>query len=237
MKEVKWLIQKMKGWNPIKGDDSPYWTIALRDCPEGFHFENLTQDETCIHTNEIWDELIDYAERYYEDYEIVGNTFTDWLRGLQLSYDSYKLVFENVLKNLEYLRFDKGQTTTRNRTGNGTDSGTNTKSRNYSETNVTTDEGTTDNINVAFDSDNLDPTSKVKTSSENNVTGGGTETQSDSSSQTKTETESETVVVDRFAGENPLDYFERVLKAYPNIYEDFVKIFESNFTLREVLIW
>lgn len=237
MREVIPLITRMRRWWPIEGDDRPYWTIFLKDCPEGYHFVNLTQDETCIHTNEIWNELIDYAERYYADYEIVGNTLTDFLRGLQLSYDSYKLVFENVLKNLEYIRFDKGQTTTRNRTGSGTDSGTNTKSRNYSETNKTTDQGTTDNINVAFDSNNVDPTSKVKTNSENNVTGGGTESQTDSSSQTKSETEAETVVVDRFAGENSLDYFERVLKVYPNIYEDFVKIFESNFTLRETLIW
>ena len=101
------MITRMRRWWPIEGDDKPYWTIFLKDCPEGYHFVNLNPDETLVNTYEIWDELIDYAERYYADYEIVGNTLTDFLRGLQLSYDSYKLVFENVLKNLEYIRFDK----------------------------------------------------------------------------------------------------------------------------------
>lgn len=231
------LIQKLNKWNPIRGDDDPYYTLALRDCPEGFHFVNLVKDDTLTHTNEMWDLLVDYAERYYADYEVVGNTLKDFLNGLQLSYDGNKLMLENVIANLPYIKFDKGQTVTRNKDVSDTESGTATKNRSYSEGNETTDEGADTRIVLGFDSQNEDPSDKTTSSKTQNTTGSGSEDISDESEHDRTSTETESVVTDRFAGENSIDYYEKVLKVYPNIYELFVKMFETNFTMMEVLIW
>lgn len=231
------MIQRIQRWNPIRGDDLAYWTIALRDCPDGFHFVNLVKDTEMQLTSAIWDELIDYAERYYADYEIVGNTFQDWLNGLQLSYDGNKTMFENILENMPYIRFDKGQSVTRTRTSSDTESGSDTKNRTYSEENATTNTGEDKRIVLGFDSQNEDPSDKSTSDSTQNTDGSGSEQQTGSTERERATEETETTVTDRFQGENPVDYFERVLKVYPNIYEDFVKMFESNFTLREVLIW
>lgn len=231
------MIQRMSEWNPIHGDDLPYYTNYLRDNPEGFHFVNLVQDDDMVLTNAIWNELIDYAERYYADYEVVGTTLQDFLNGLQLSYDGNKKVFENMLSNMPYIRFDKGQTVTRTKEVSDSETGSASKSRTYSESNEITNEGTDTRIALGFDSTNEDPSDKSTSDSTQNTDGSGTESVSDESERERSSDETETVVTDRFAGENPIDYFEKVLKVYPNIYADFVKMFETNFTMMEVLIW
>ena len=231
------MIRKLNKWTPIKGDDDPYYTLALRDCPAGFHFRNLVQDETLTHTNAIWDILTDYAERYYADYEVVGNTLKDFLNGLQLSYDGNKMMFENVLANLPYVRFDSGQTVTRTKNVEDSESGTLTKSRSYSEENEVTNEGADTRIVLGFNSTNEDPSDKTTSDSTQNTEGSGSEDSTDETERERSSEESESVVTDRFAGENAIDYYEKVLKVYPNIYELFVKMFETNFTMMEVLVW
>lgn len=231
------VIQKLKRWNPIEGDDLPYYTIALRDCPKGFHFSNIVKDDSLTHLNAMWDALIDYAERYYSEYEVVGSTLQDFLHGLQLSFDGNKLMFENMLSNLPYIRFGVGQTVKRTRQGSDTESGSATKGRTYSESNGVVTSGKDKRIVLGFDSQNEKPSDKTESENTQNTNGSGTENQSDSTKHDRSSEETETVVTDRFAGENPIDFYERVLKVYPNIYDTFVKMFESNFTLREVLIW
>lgn len=231
------MIQRLNEWNPIRGDDLAYYTTYLRDCPEGFHFVNLVKDDEMTLTNAIWNQLIDYAERYYADYEVVGTTLQDFLNGLQLSYDGGKMVFENMLSNMPYIRFDKGQTVTRTKEVSDSETGSASKSRTYSESNEITNEGTDTRIALGFDSQNEDPSDKSTSDSTQNTDGSGTESVSDESEREHSSDETETVVTDRFAGENPIDYFEKVLKVYPNIYADFVKMFETNFTMMEVLIW
>ena len=172
--------------NPIIGDDYPYNTIALRDAPEGFHFVNLIPDPSLTLTYEMWDELVGYAERYYADWELNARTLVDWLNGLQLSYDTNKYKFEKALVALANVRFEEGQTVThtlqqsdvnntvRSKSSSadenttGTDMGSDSKSvtrntadsteRDYQGTTANGQDATADEINVAFDSTNTDPT-------------------------------------------------------------------------------
>ncbi len=231
------MIQRLNEWNPIRGDDSPYYTNYLRDNPEGFHFSDLVQDEEMVLTNQMWDDLIDYAERFYEDYEVVGNTLTDWLRGLQLSYDGNKMMFEKMLESLPFIKFDKGQTVTRTKSTTDSETGSATKNRTYSEQNSITTSGEDTRIAVGFDSSNEDPSDKSTSESAQDTSGSGSEGVIDGSERKHTGSETETVVTDRFAGEDSINYFERVMKLYPNVLDTFVKMFESNFTMMEVLIW
>lgn len=142
-----------------------------------------------------------------------------------------------MLSNLPYIRFGVGQTVTRTRQGSDTESGSATKGRTYSESNEVATSGNDKRIVLGFDSQNENPSDKTESENTQNTNGSGTENQSDSTKHDRSSEETETVVTDRFAGENPIDFYERVLKVYPNIYDTFVKMFESNFTLREVLIW
>ena len=84
------MIEKLKPYNPIIGDDDPYVTLALKDVPNGFHFKDLIIPDRYILTKGVQDRLFDYCEQYYRNYEICGITVKDWFTDLQLK------VYENA---------------------------------------------------------------------------------------------------------------------------------------------
>lgn len=169
----------LKKPNPIKGDDLPYNTIALRDCPDGFHFSALIPDASLVHTYEIWSELVGFAEKYYADWEVNGRTLADWLYGLQESYDANKLTFEKMLETLANVKYDHGQRIVTSRSDMLTRNEKRTRSKEESDDNLTSESGsdkrsTSDatmtaqngvskDTVLAFDSDNDDPSKKTDT--------------------------------------------------------------------------
>lgn len=201
----------LKKPNPIKGDDLPFNTIALRDCPDGFHFSALIPDASLVHTYEIWSELIGFAERYYADWEINGTTFASWLYGLQESYDANKLTFEKMLETLANVKYDHGQKVTTIRTDNQTRADSRTKTgassdttvssengsdsrtrqggktesnqREYNESAITEQNGVTKETALAFDSTNDDPSKKSDTAQNQNGVNVGSEGTSVTSSE------------------------------------------------------
>ena len=222
-------MEMMKPWKPVKGDDSPFRTIALRDCPTGFHFQNLIPDSTLTYTSELWNELITYAERFYAEYEIVGNTLVDWLNGLQLEYDRNKYRLEMALSKINLVGFDLGSTTIRTKSGtdnvvaNGSDSRVNNQ----------TDSNETDNIVLAFDSSNEEPSNKT--------TGNGStaisETVTYGRGDNRTISETETTNVNRFMGEFSIDIYKKLIENYPSVLDIFVSFFKNNFSMQEGLYW
>ena len=90
-------MEKLTTFKPIIGDDDPYITIALRDLPEGYGFDGLVFDPNKPLTYALKDRLIDVATRYYRNYEIVGETFTDFRENLQLDLDLNVDTFEKML--------------------------------------------------------------------------------------------------------------------------------------------
>ena len=91
------MMEKLTTFKPIIGDDDPYITIALRDLPEGYGFDGLVFDPNKPLTYALKERLIDVATRYYRNYEIVGETFTDFRENLQLDLDLNVDTFEKML--------------------------------------------------------------------------------------------------------------------------------------------
>lgn len=211
------MIDRMRTFKPVLGDDNPFYTMVLNDCPSGFHFENLTPDTSLIKTTAIWNKLIEYCELFYKQYEIVGKTLKDWLDGLQISYESNKYRFEKILDSLDSVTFDKGQVITRSKTI--------IRDRDFSQSG--TDNNVNESIELAFSSANNDPSSKVTDTGTNSATG----------TEDITDTETETVNTDRFMGEDSTAYFNWINDNFPNVLVIFANYFKDNFTLGEVLIW
>ena len=90
-------MENLPTFKPIIGDDDPYITLALRDLPEGYGFDGLVFDPVKPLTYALKDRLIDVATRYYRNYEIVGETFTDFRENLQLDLDLNADTFEKML--------------------------------------------------------------------------------------------------------------------------------------------
>lgn len=90
-------MEKMREFNPVIGDDLPYFTIALREVPRGYHFRDLVIPPRAVNTNLIKDRLLDYCERHYRNFEIVGVTIGDWFTELQLCVDRNIDNFEKFL--------------------------------------------------------------------------------------------------------------------------------------------
>lgn len=221
--------EKMKPWKPIKGDDAPFRTIALRDCPIGFHFDEIEPDVNLDCTIEYWSELIEYAERFYSDYEIVGITFVDWLNGLQLNYDKNKYKLETVLSNIDKIKLDMGSSTIRSKSGSDTLTSSGSDTRTNEQNNL----GTSKNIDLAFDSANESPTSKTVDDGVSTID----ETIEYGRGENRTNTETETINVNRFNGEFSIELYNKLIENYPNIFDIFVSFFKNNFSLQEGLYW
>lgn len=250
-------MERMNLPRPIPGDDLAYNTMYLRDIPEGYHFADLVPDPNLPISYEMWDALTDFAERYYANWEVNGATIMNWFNGLQLSYDMNKKRFEELLKSLADVKFDKGQTTERtistnesrldNRSKSRDGSRSENNDRSYGEYGRSSQTANAREIDLAFDSNNEDPSKKTTTSqndtnnvagnetARNSVTDSGSESeQSDGQSALYT---TEKVSIDRFQGEDSLTYYERLMKTYPNIFSLFTDMFREDFLIHEVMIW
>lgn len=219
---------------PIVGDDKPYNTVFYRDVPDGFRFDDLTFDETKFENIAgVWDDIKEFLNSYFGNWEINAQTFANFFDGLNVS------LFENIgqldyrIGALNLVNPEGGAKTIRTKTGTRQENGTNTKSRTYSDSIENTTEGSNENINLAFSSSNNDPTSKTVDNQTVTNEGSGSESQTDTNAVSGSDSESETIRTD----EDTLTFYERVLRLYPNIPNDFVNIFKENFTMHEVLIW
>jgi len=181
---------------------------------------------------------------------------------------------DNETKN-----FSKGKT------GSNADNETKNLSKGKTGTNADNETVniTDQNVELAFNSSNDDPSAKVVKSGTDNITHTisetETETGTDNISHTINETETETgtdnishvidesetetqnneiehtinesdsrnatsekgldetISINRYQGENGIDYFEKLISIYPNLPMMFIDIFKDDFILKEVLIW
>ena len=227
-------MEKIRPFKSIIGDDEPYNTIHYRDVPDGFRFDNITFDnEEYPEITLIWDKVKDYLNKYYSNWEINANTFVDFLDGLNLSFFGSAGVIEKRLNAVSLISPTGGSKITRSKTGATTENGTNTRNREYNESSDSTVNGSSENIVLAFDSSNEDPSGKTKDNQTTENTGGGSEDETVTNARTGSDTENETIITDL----DSLTYYERISQLYPNVIDDFVKLFKENFTLSEVLVW
>jgi len=88
----------------------------LRNIPLGFHFKDLTLRTGLPKLAAVKDALFASAEEFYADWEIVGQTYVDFLRGLNISLDMNADTLERVLEvyDSDASRPVEGTTYTRN---------------------------------------------------------------------------------------------------------------------------
>ena len=77
-------MERLNNFKPIIGDDLPYHSLYYRDIPKGFGFSALEFPSDCPRVGAIKDKLIKYADLFYRNYEIVGNTIVDFQHYLQI---------------------------------------------------------------------------------------------------------------------------------------------------------
>ena len=228
------MIQKIKAWNPIIGDDEPYNTTYYRDVPNGFRIENLTIDADAyplLYAN--WDRFVDIADKYYRNCEINGETIKDFFENLELSLELGKDKLEKILSNLDYLVFEHGNETTRELSEDSSidEDITRTGTNSDNETVNITDK----NVELAFNSANDDASNKVIKSGTDNISHGINESESKDTSTDRGLTE--TITVTRYQGETGLNFFEQLINVYPDIPMMFINMFKEDFIIKEVIIW
>ena len=230
-------MELLKPIKSIIGEDEPYYSLYYRDIPDGFRISDIVTKSGLEYITPLWNELVNFAERYYADFEVNARTVKDFFNNIQLDYDEYIDVLENKLKNLALVEFSKGQRITRTKTGTNEESNTDSKTRSFNGTSTENNDDTTEQINLAFSSANENPSNKEVYDGSKSVSDSGSETNNGTMNRTGEMSENETTVIDRFEGENPIDYYERIVEIYPNIKTDFIDIFKNSFILTEVLIW
>ena len=88
----------LDNFDPIIGDDLGINGPRYSKVPAGFGFDSLKQRADCPLTNARWDDLIDFSNRYYAKFEIMGETWADFRDRLQLFYDKGADTFERLLE-------------------------------------------------------------------------------------------------------------------------------------------
>lgn len=91
-------MQLLDNFDPIVGDDLGYHTTRYNKVPAEYGFKALQSRDSCPLTKAKWDDLVDFAERYYAKFEIVGETYQDFKDNLQLFYDKGADTFERQLE-------------------------------------------------------------------------------------------------------------------------------------------
>lgn len=77
-------MEKLTPYNPTVGDNLGFNTMRYENIPNGFRFTDLSFPTDSPLTYALKDKLVDFADKYYRNYEIVGTTFTDFFTSLQL---------------------------------------------------------------------------------------------------------------------------------------------------------
>lgn len=227
-------MEKIRQFKPVVGDDNPFNTIHYRDVPDGFRIENLIFDSDMFeNVSLIWDDVKEFLNLYFENWEINAKTFKDFFNGLNISLMGNIESLDKRLSAIALISPSGGSKVTRTKSGTRQESGTNTKNRSYSDSVENETSGTSESIVLAFDSSNTDPSQKTTDNQTVTNEGTGTENQTDTNSVSGSDSESESIVTD----DDSLTYYERLTKLYPSIPMEFVNVFKENFTLSEVLIW
>lgn len=228
------MIEKIGQFNPVVGDDKAFNTIHYSKVPNGFRFENLVFNHDMYeNVSLIWEDMITFLNLYFGNWEINAKTFKDFFDGLNISLMANIESMEKRLSAILLISPDAGSKVTRTKSGTRQENGTNTKNRNYSDSVENSLNGSSENIVMAFDSTNTDPSQKTIDNQKTTNKGTGTETQTDNNTVSGSDSETESIVTD----EDSLSYYERLTNLYPSIPMEFVNIFKENFTLSEALIW
>lgn len=226
------IITKLEEFDPIIGDDLPVYSMKLKKVPTGFHFEDLTIDET-MHplSYALKDKLFAFAESYYRNYEIVGETIVDWFTNLTNDLNLNLDTFEKMMK----VYYDDIANPTQSRTIKRTVESKDVRTPNLTQTESgkPSSDGTTTDYAITEDNGDVYGTDKTIVHNESNldstVVNSGTET--NEHNETNIEDWSDVGVAPNY------ELLNGFLDNNVTYYAEFVKYFRNDFTLTEALKW
>lgn len=189
-----------------------FTTEKFRDIPEDFKFDKLEFPVRCALLTDYKDELADIANRWYADYEIVGETYMDFFENLQLKLDVRADSLERILTAYagDIDEFESGNKSV-----------TEYDVHHDSENDATTGSEFVD-IPVD-DTDHDKPTTRDRSDSE--------------STGTSHQTGSVTVTADNTTGQLRTDLLNKYIRGHRSFQEIFIDTFLNCFSIREVLTW
>ena len=136
------MINRLPNIKPIIGDDSPFITSFYRDVPTGYRFEDIGDN--------FLDDYIDNLQLYYNDYEIVGETYNRFLQNLKVTWAKKSEIVK------KYANYDKTKIhytydTENKRTVEYSESGDNSNSGDSTDTHIDTPISNDDSTPSAVD--------------------------------------------------------------------------------------
>lgn len=249
-------MEKLKPFERILGDTIGYCNPRYEDVPEGFGFESIANRPECPLTNQQWGDLIDFAQRYYRKFEIVGETWADFAYNLQTEYNRNSDTFERLLEvydddiakpilgRVETVVYDLTSKDDGSHSDSGSDTNSGGVTNNTTVTNnlktTVNNSSQTDNIDVPVNSDSPNtqiPSSVVKDSSDSTTDNTGTV-------KTEGSTNDTTKVTRQSSGTNNLTHTQSGtvkttlsdLGVRPN-YESLNGFLDNNRTKYDVFVW
>lgn len=190
-------MEKLPTPKDIIGDTIGYVAPRYEQIPPQYGFDNIVPDANrCPLTYAKWDELINFAKRYYAKFEVNGETYIDFANNLQLYYDKGSDTFERLLEVYdddiakpilgrdEVTEYDLVTADDRQYANNSSEDTNGTNEDNNTTTNNLKTSGTnsnqTDNIDVPVDANDPNtqtPSSIIKDNGSNSTSNTGTVTQ------------------------------------------------------------
>jgi len=229
------VIEHLRTFKPIIGDDNPYYSFVYDAVPQGYRFDDLVFPERCPLTLALKDRLIDYCNRYYRHHEIVGNTFEDFKQYLQIALDTN---IDNYEKFLAVYEDDialpiLGRTI--KRTYSSQDESASNNNRENTGTVGVVDNSTAKDYDLPIDNQTAQEVNRTVTDGTNTRTDNLNEYSEQNASNTH-----EGVDIEEWSDVGVTDNWDKLngfLNNNPTIEMEFTKYFEGCFTIYEDLKW
>lgn len=185
----------------------------FRDVPVDFKFDKLVFPVRCPILLASKSTLTELANRYYGEYEIVGDTYVDFFEQLQLKLDMRADTLERIMT--AYAREEDVL-----KIGNKT----------VTDYNVT-------NVNELLNSSSMNELIDVPA---DNVAHDKATVRDKSSATSKNQSDQTgdiTVTSENVTGQTMFDQLNKFITKHRGVHEIFIEAFKECFTIREVLTW
>ena len=227
-------MQLLDNFDPIVGDDLGFHTVRYNKVPADYGFRSLQSRDSCPLTKAKWDDLIDFAERYYSKFEIVGETYQDFKENLQLFYDKNADTFERQLEVYD----DDIAKPILGRTEKTTYNLTDTDAETVATEGQSNDTGSGQNsiIDVPIDASNPNSQTPSQIDTNNQTNSGTNSSETDRNLEHKQTGTVETELSDLGVRPN-YESLNGFLDNNRTYYDVFVWLFRDCFQLNDYLVW
>lgn len=220
-------MEKLTKYLPISGDDDGIFSIPLRNVSDSYNFKSLEFPTTHPLTYAVKDKLVDFANKYYRNYDIVGYTIEDFSWNLQIDLMENLDTFEKMLAVYDDDIAKPTQSRTIKREYDITDD--NEQSSDGSNSTTGSDSTTTKTYELPIDNGTSEETERTES------TGSSDSTNTNKSSTTGKNRHYGTEIEDwSDVGVAPnYELLNGFLDNNRSLYREFVRYFENDFTLTE----